>query len=118
MASAKSTYTATSSTQTDFNFAGGDPISITYSPRAGNSDVAVSITNPTSNMYSVGNDGNFNNDGGVAIMEAMVTKFFTKLDAYSSANAWAKNNILSKFKRIFYISYNCIKNFCFKYLKY
>jgi len=96
-ASVKSTYKATSSTQTDFTFDAGDPISISYTPRSGNSDVNVTITNPSANTYSVGNDGTFNNNGGQAVMELMATKFFTKLDSYDSGNAWAKNNILSKF---------------------
>ncbi len=96
-ASVKSTYKATSTTQTDFTFT-DDPISISYTPRSGNSDVTVSITNPSPNFYSVGNDGNFNNNGGQAILELMATKFFTKLDAYSTGdNAWAKTNIMSKF---------------------
>ena len=82
---------------TDFIFAGGDPISISYTPRFGNSDLSVSVSNPSQNTYRVANDGDFNDDGGVAVMEAMVTKFFTQLDSYSTANAWAKNNVLSKF---------------------
>ncbi len=96
-ASTKSTFKATSTTSTEFIFDGGDPISISYTPRSGNSDVTVSVANPSPNSYSVGNDGNFNNNGGVAIMEAMVTKFFTNLSSSYNLNAWAKNNILSKF---------------------
>ena len=96
-ASVKSTYVATSSTKTDFTFDAGDPISISYTPRSGDSDVSVTITNPTANTYSVGNDGTFNNTGGQAVMELMATKFFTKLNAYGAGNEWAKNNILSKF---------------------
>ena len=89
-ASTKSTFKATSTTSTEFIFDGGDPISISYTPRFGNSDLSVSVSNPSQNTYRVANDGDFNDDGGVAVMEAMVTKFFTKLDSYSTANAWAK----------------------------
>ena len=39
-------------------------------------------SNPSPNTYSVVNDGNFNNEGGQAVMELMATKFFTALDAY------------------------------------
>ncbi len=94
-ASAQSTYTAASSTHTDFTFVEGEPIAITYTPRSGNSDVAVNITNPTENTYSVGNDGNFNDKGGRAVMEVMATKFFNKLDDNSSN--WTKTNIMNNF---------------------
>ncbi len=94
VASSKSTYKATSTTTTEFTFVEGEPLSMTYTPRSGNSDVSVNIANPGANTFLVGNDGTIGNTYQ-SILEIEATKFFDKIDDYSGN--FTKANLMSNF---------------------